>query len=475
MRVYHDSFENALSCWLTERTCPYGIRALPPNGAYSVDRSIFTEWGPNWSNRICRQVFSLDRSSAVIQDRPLTRFEDRAASKTLSLAILAFATQWSQSSERSRTKFQPFDANRNSRERTVNDILLGASPTDSRDTREDFTPPAIEFDRIIQESLWAQARRALQDAVHIESFRVVFDHIIFALTQKPLSVDQYLPLPRLTSYKPSSRIREPVSTSASENNGRAQGYPHSNSSPGTVKDNGRLMEELEDLIRHDGPPNILEQGLRHIHSLRCKLNRLNIQRSKCESGNATSNIRENDSLSTSLTQQDWKTVDLLYWLGFMFDTLSAAMHKRPLVISDEDSALHQEIPLNSNGLHHHFLGDGLPLNERNVYDPSHPFSKGTSNLWESYFFQVQRSRSRSSPIRWPCSYEIAATTLADAAPIKVLLFRKVTRMQTLLSRHVFGEIMEYSIKDAFDVYRYWNTVYGPFIIDCVAHHDQLGR
>ncbi|RDW61652.1 hypothetical protein BP5796_11544 [Coleophoma crateriformis] len=472
MRVYHDSLENALSCWLTERTCPYGTRSFPPLGAHSVDTTMLHEWGPGWSNRICRQVVSLDRSSAAIRDRPLTGIEDKAASKALNLAILAFATQWSQSSERSRKKFLPFDANRRSWDHTVDDNLFGESPTATTDTRQDFAPPP-EFDRTIQESFWTQARQALQDAGHIESFRVVFAHIIFALTQRPLNIDQDFSFPQLKEPKAFSRIREAVLTPASEDTGCGQGLYTSHSRLETVKDSSRLMEELEDLIDHDGPPIFLEQGLRHIHSLRYKLNRLNVQGDKWKGSNPTANSLDNKPLSISLSRKDWKTVDMLYWLGVMFDTLSAAMHKRPLVVSDEDSDLHPEIPPKPNEFHRQSQRSGSPLSNRTVYEPNHSSSPGVSSLWESYFFQAQQSRSRSSPVRWPCSYEIAATALADAAPIKVLLFRKVTRIQTLLSRHVLGDKLENSIKDALDVYQYWNTVYGPFIADCVAHHDRL--
>jgi len=97
----------------------------------------------------------------------------------------------------------------------------------------------------------------------------------------------------------------------------------------------------------------------------------------------------------------------------------------------------------------------------------------TSKLWSSFFFQDQALRNNAPPIRWPCSYQSAAAALADAAPIKVLLFRKVTRIQTLILRHIHGEQLEEAIKDALKVHKYWNALYEPFILDCVAHHDQL--
>jgi hypothetical protein len=51
IRIYHDSMENALSCWLTEHNCPYSdsISTVLPTGERK-------EWGPNWSNRMCIRV-----------------------------------------------------------------------------------------------------------------------------------------------------------------------------------------------------------------------------------------------------------------------------------------------------------------------------------------------------------------------------------------------------------------------------------
>lgn len=447
MKVYHDSMENALSCWLTERTCPYGNRALTSNGAGSIDPSMLREWGPDWSNRICRQVINLDRKSAIIRDRPLTRFEEKAASNALSLAIMAFATQWSQSSERSRKKFQPGNANKVPWERS-NDLPRNSGYASHH--VDDFIPPAMEFDRIIQETFWAQAKRAIQDATHIESFRVVFAHIIFALTQRPLNVDQNLPSPRPKARKASSRGLHTTLTPESEDNEQSGCAWEATDR----EKHNRLIQEIEDVIDRDGPPVFLEQGLRHIHALRCKVEGATTQRwkSKDESGRINPGV---DSTSAQLTQEDRKTVDLLYWLGVMFDTLSAAIHKRPLVVSDEDSDIHLEDPFNPNCLRRHGLGREdrqVPLREPKI--PDHLMSTNPSKLWSLFFFQDQALRNSTPPIRWPCSYQSAATALADAAPIKVLLFRKVTRIQTLILRHIHGEQLEEAIKDALQVHQY---------------------
>lgn len=50
-KVYHDSFENALSCWLTEKTCPYTYQMLPAPGDNC--ESLSEVWGPSWV-RPCR-------------------------------------------------------------------------------------------------------------------------------------------------------------------------------------------------------------------------------------------------------------------------------------------------------------------------------------------------------------------------------------------------------------------------------------
>ncbi|TAQ90003.1 hypothetical protein B7494_g1674 [Chlorociboria aeruginascens] len=470
MKLYHDSMENALSCWLTERTCPYGTRALTSNGVGSNDPSMLREWGPDWSNRICRQVINLDRKFAVIQDRPLTRFEEKAASSALNLAIMAFATQWSQSSERSRAKFQPLNTNKPRWERS-NDLANDEvrSPGYASHHVNDFIPPGMGFDRTIQETLWAQARRAIQDATHIESFRVVFAHIIFALTQRPLNVDQHFPSPRSKARKASSRGLRTTLASETENSEQS----NSASEATDREEHSKLIGEIENVIEQDGPPVFLEQGLRHMHALRCKVEWVEAQqwKSKDRSGRKSPEV---DSTSAQLTQEDRKTVDLLYWLGVMFDTLSAAIHKRPLVVSDEDSDIHLEDTPNPNDLRQHGLsraGCQIPLTEQHI--PDGLMSANTSKLWGLFFFQDQALRNSTPPIRWPCSYQSAATALADAAPIKVLLFRKVTRIQTLVLRHVHGQQLEEAIQDALKVHQYWNALYGPFILDCVAHHDQL--
>ncbi|GAB7356929.1 hypothetical protein MBLNU459_g7776t2 [Dothideomycetes sp. NU459] len=147
----------------------------------------------------------------------------------------------------------------------------------------------------------------------------------------------------------------------------------------------------------------------------------------------------------------------------MFDTLSSAMHKRPLVVSDEDSDILAEaepsIP-------------GLGADAATLYRAGY-MKQGDSKLWGHFFLQQKRFESDRCVTRWPCSLKDAAATLCDAAPVKVLLFRKVTHVQTLLSRQVRYEKLEESIHEALRVHQHWNDTYGLFIADCMANHDDL--
>lgn len=411
LKIYHDSFENALSCWLTERTCPYSAKA---------DISLANDSGPDW-NRMYHRVFRLDRIASSIRGRQLTFREDKAVGKALNSAIFSFATQWAQSSERSRAKY-PFDH--------------GSSSGVFASQNNDPSWSGVEFDRTLQIAAWNEARVALQDAGDIESFRLVLAQIVFSLTQRP--------------HDPASEL-----ATATEHVGME----------GAISDSGDVeVEECEDLmsrlnlaIEAEEAPVHLEKGVRLIHALRSRM-------TMCASTallkpRANRRVRQYKPAANAVDAADRATVDLLFWLGVMFDTLSSAMHKRPLVLSDEDSNVYASEPRTTADQMQRDIGSVVPRN--------------TEGVWDIHLFAHQRNRLQQSIVRWPCSFEEAAALLCDAAPVKVLLFRKVTRIQTLISRSCRGERIERSIKAALSVCEHWEKLYAPFIRDCVQHHDTL--
>ncbi|KAF2728807.1 hypothetical protein EJ04DRAFT_581094 [Polyplosphaeria fusca] len=421
LKIYHDSFENALACWLTERTCPY---------SKDSEVSLANDAGPDW-NRIYHRVFRLDRLASPIRGRNLTLAEEKAASRAINLAIFSFATQWAQSSNRSKARY-PFHS-----EQGNNTYHVFSS------SGSDTAAPDNTFDRELQVSAWHEARVALQDAAEIESFRVVLAQIVFSLTQKP--TDDEKEDGKEASATPTKPTME-------------NGVRSRSTTPGL---DDRDTTECEDLlsklslaIDKDGPPIHLEQGLRLIHSLRSRMalsGRMNPNRSPKPAPHPNGNPPKRSS--NKFDDADRATVDLLFWLGVMFDTLSSAMHKRPLVVSDEDSDIYSHHPRPT---------------------PSSPLpSANPESLWDTYLFARQRPRLSSPPTHYPCPTSTATSLLCDAAPVKVLLFRKVTRIQTLLARNVGGARIEHAVSAALAVHEHWGALYAPFIRDCVEHHDAL--
>ncbi|KAF2035411.1 hypothetical protein EK21DRAFT_53859 [Setomelanomma holmii] len=373
LRIYHDSLENALSCWLTEHNCPYSLRKIVP--PMREAHNALQEWGSSWSNRMYNRVVDLDRAYATVRTRTLTADEDRAVSKALNMSVVAFASQWAQAGERSTTR-----------------------PANSAYSTNEF-PQSNPFERSMQESLWHQTSQLLHQAAAIDSFRVVFALIIFSLVQQPLDM--------------------------------ARPAPNTNSS-------SMSYERFQAIVQDEETPLFLEIALRQILAQRRKLERM-------EHENAQ---RKDNSRLDPLREEDRATFNLLYWLGVMFDTLSAAICQRAVVVDDDDCELPQP---------DHFAVLGADQDE----------------VWGDLFIRSGIVQSDPEATRWPCSYNLAASTLSSAAPVKVLLFRRVGHLQALLSRKASAVKIESAVKSAFHVYNHWHRRYNPFMLDCVKRHHEL--
>ena len=419
LRIYHDSFENALSCWLTERTCPY---------SKDSEVSLANDSGPDW-NRIYHRVFRLDRLAAPIRGRNLSNSESKAASRAVNAAIFAFATQWAQSSQRGSAKYPFHERGSDERNQAFGGIAdAQAIPHDS--------------DRDLRVSAWHEAQAALQEASAIESFRVVLAQIVFSLTQKPhvAGEDEYV-----------------AGDARGESAEASSPIPDDISGQDDVDECEGLLAKLDLAMESDGPPVHLEQGLRLIHSLRSR-----VTMSSSQARVFNRRTKHSRLASDQLSEGDRATIDLLFWLGIMFDTLSSAMHRRPLVVPDEDS----DIYANER------KADENSIGEDNA-DEQNGNTDRTEGPWDEHLLTRQKKSRQHTPVHWPCSYSQAASVLCDASPVKVLLFRKVTRIQTLLSRSCRGPKVERAIKAALSVYSHWQTSYDPFIHDCIENHENL--
>ncbi|KGO75006.1 hypothetical protein PITC_032440 [Penicillium italicum] len=393
IRIYHDSMENALSCWLTEHNCPYSDTI-----SQVVPQREMKAWGPNWSNRMCIRVCQLDRVSSSIRGRALSAEEDTKAARALHLAIMSFASQWTQHAQK------------------------GTSAT---------VPLAIDHDeRSIREKVWNEARQALEHSSHIPSFRIAFANIIFSLTQSPLDKGQ--------------------------------------------------EATLGELLENDRAPIFLETANRQIFTFRHRFTRLQREAApkvrdlgRRSTDPTITNVREMSQpseppqLDPLLTSHEHRTtLDLMFWLGVMFDTLSAAMYQRPLVVSDEDSQIASASTRTAES------GDQIGLDHWGITGSK---TRGKEDVWGDLFLRSSTHRQGSSQEqpRWPCSYEEAASILSEATPVKVLLYRRVTQLQTLVYRGASPDEIENVVQQTLSVCQHWDSTYQSFMVDCVNNHELL--
>lgn len=399
IRIYHDSMENALSCWLTEHNCPYSSSVTDV-----LPLKERKEWGPSWSNRMCIRVCRLDRAATSIRGRALSAEEDKTAARVLHLAIVAFASQWTQHAQKG----------------------TGLS-----------VPAAVAYDeRSIREKVWNEARHALEHSTGIPSFRVAFANIIFSLTQSPLD--------------------------------------------------DRQDARLDELLESDRAPIFLENANRQLFTFRHKFTRL--KRGAIPSVRDLRGVSMESPLTDVLdistpsepsqvdpilaSHEHRNTLSLMFWLGVMFDTLSAAMYQRPLVVSDEDSQIASASP---SPLDHEDADQDQDQIDLDSWTIPHDKTHKKQDVWGDFFLRapVEHHESTDTRPRWPCSYETAASILSEATPVKVLLYRRVTQLQNLIYRGASRTRLEEVIQKTLRVYHHWNCTYQRFMLDCVANHEML--
>ncbi|KAK8041623.1 hypothetical protein PG994_014630 [Apiospora phragmitis] len=283
LRIYHDVLEHSLSCWLTEITCPYRSRPVPLQKSFKS-----AEWGPSWSNRLYHRTLKLEEAAKKARLVRLSLSEDRACNRALHLAIMAFATQWTQGSRRNHEMAE-----------------------------DSFGGLADEFDREIQWHFWSQSEKVLREMTDVESFRLACAEAILGLVQElphrelPHREQEVATVAETKTYRPSrSRF-----------------------------DQDRLAHEISQAISQDGPPKYMERAARRMHTLKFRFD------SVMKAVAHTRSSRDDGAINAaqSMSEDDQTSVGLLYWLAVMFDTVSSSINHRPLVVSDQDCQ-HQDSP-----------------------------------------------------------------------------------------------------------------------------------
>lgn len=398
LRIYHDVLENNLACWITEDTCPYRMKQRQHGQLSTRGQSVLPEWGAVWSNRIYRRVKQLDRVAQATKMVRLTRSENRAASRALDLAIMAFATQWAQGNRR--------------REKFPDTSTYGLDPSLSDDD-EDF---GDDFEQTLQQSMWEQARKALQDVADLESYRVVYAELIFGLIQKPWGDSDY----------------SEHSSVGSDSGNQANGFQAS------------VLSQVMDIISQDGPPIYLERATRKVHALKFQF--------EANETSQQSHIQYDEEYVQSLSVEQRGTIGLLYWMAVMFDTVSSSMNERPVAVADEDcqhDAAHATAAENS-------AASGPSASQRWALD-----------------LYAQDNPERPWPLHWPCPYDIATKAVARSAAVKVLLFRYVSYLQNAIRKQERGQPIEDIIASTTSVYRYWNMTHGAFFRDLTKNYNSV--
>lgn len=294
LRIYHDVLENNLGCWLAEDTCPYKMQSLRPRDIVPAHQQLSSspgaqvqqEWGVAWSNRMYRRVRQLDRVAQATGTVRLSRSESQAASRTLDLVIMAFATQWAQGTRRS--------------ERLNTESWHDDSRSESESGHDED-----EFEQTLQHAVWEQAKKALQEVSDVECFRVVYAELIFGLTQKPWVVDSY-----------------------------RDGFPRgAESIDGDGDFMASIMKQAMDIINAGGPPIFAERAARKIHALKYRFEAR--ETSTQEAIRLGRKTREGDGFPRAGIEET-RTFGLLYWLAVMIDTVSSSVNHRPVVVPDEE-------------------------------------------------------------------------------------------------------------------------------------------
>ncbi|CAI7604870.1 unnamed protein product [Penicillium glandicola] len=274
---------------------------------------------------------------------------------------------------------------------------------------------ADEFDRTLQRHFWDQAQRALQDVADLESYRVACAELIFGLTQKP--------------WNPSN-----------------QSPRHFVQERGCKFARDSLLSDLHDMIHKEGPPIYLERAARKLHALkyRCDAIEKGLGRQYGSRKNGPHGI---EAMST----EDRETIGLLYWLAIMCDTLSSSVNERPVVVPDQECEHEGQ----------------KEIQQAENIDKSFGGSRWNLDLF------LPGDLRQTHRTHWPCSYEAAAEDITKSAPVKVLLFRHLSYLQSAIRKGAPEEQIEDIVRMTMLLYQYWNRTHGAFFSELVQNYSAV--
>jgi hypothetical protein len=472
MKIYCDSLENALECWIDREACPYRIETEVGLRLHAVNEQTISS---SVSKTLYNRVHRLDAVFSRQRPRPLTRAEDFGSSKALKLAIMAFACQWSHSSRSSSS---------NLRETTW--ALTGEDhAVNSRPISDFETSDAQEFERLLRLSVWHESQRCLSRWGYCGSFRIILASIILFCTQQPLDEDE-------SKYLCENHL-EPISSQdlgAGKSMHSNPGYsddqlnsntPSSNTTAQVLvnKSFPNLTSFSSSLNSHEGLQH-LEMGLRHLLTWRKSIITSHLHMQKGTFHTATT---EGPCIEHALPGSQYLSdFNLLFWLGVMTDTTSSVLHQRSLIIPDTETFT------NSGGVIRLDLDSVTTATFEALYrrpdvDHHHSPERTTQsvNIWGSYLLDADRTWRRSLVATENLSTsQLKSEMIKQAVPLKILFWRKVGKLQNMIFAHEQQPTspstpteVENAIKEALTVHQYWAMNYGEFFMSCTREHLNL--
>ncbi|KAH0842379.1 hypothetical protein AYO21_00007 [Fonsecaea monophora] len=429
LSIYHDSFENTLSCWVTVSNCPYKLPRLLQGSPNQRQRLISYLASTGFYQRIRR----LDNAFSPLRRQSLSRGDGARVSKALMLAIMAFACQWTHSHDRvRRSRATDLESDAHEPQHAPGENMPDTTSVDPYD-----------FERLVQQSLWNEAAEAVHACLNIDSFELVFALMIFAIMERPLN-------PRGADVYEHSRLFSDHSNSSA-----------ASSVPATISRDQALPSADRTRAITVGNERYLEIALRHLLTWKRRISSARRQ----QAARAQLSSQNISSSSQPILLEDYQAFDMLFWFSIMCDTTSAVLNEQGPVIPDDDSVF--------------TLDDGQPASQpTGVAAPfdrhSHPPRSTSSNVsvWGSCLANAQPVFGVPA-VRWPWPQDVGESLLQEATPVKVLLWRRLTVLHAYLSKETPPAAIERCIAETLKVYEYWQQHYGDFMLDCLANHAQL--
>jgi hypothetical protein len=471
MKIYCDSLENALECWIDREACPYRIETDVGLHSHAFNEQTRSS---SFSNTFYNRVHRLDAVFSRQTPKPLTRAEDSGSSKALKLAIMAFACQWSHSSRPSSTILHE-------RTRALTDEDHAVEP---RPTSNFGASDAQGFERLLRLSVWHESQRCLSRWRHCGSFRVILASIVLFCTQQPLDEDELNDSPEnhiqpfasqdlraeKSVHSSPGGFGDQLNSSAPSINATAQGLVN--------KSFPDLTLFSSPLYGHEGLQH-LEIGLRHLLTWRKSIISSYLHKQQGTFYPVTEPPCNRNALPGSQYLSDF---NLFFWLGVMCDTTSSVLNQRSLIIPDTETftssggmtRLDLELVTNATfgGSH---CRPGVD------YHHSHERMAQSVDIWGSYLLDVDRSWRRSLVATENLSTsQLKSEMIKQGVPLKILFWRKVGKLQNMISAHEQQPTslptpteVENAIKDALAVHQYWTMNYGEFFTACSREHSSL--